>query len=199
MRKTNLLVFLLLISSCSGSDNCQPNYFYQDQTTYEVNPEFTTSQGIDIDTTGQNISLELIDQLTDEVEDCLIKTFGFPPIITERIMQQGMCLYETFELPINRECLTVKIPDDWILSCKGDQQVLPALAPAEYCIEQEKGIPTSECPCRWRAGIQDNLTIVTTPSLYLYKDPLIRIVTGCNNPWGHPALAHCATPSTPPL
>ena len=30
----------------------------------------------------------------------------------------------------------------------------------------------------------------------VYKDPLIRIVTGCNDPWHSPPLAKCATPTT---
>ncbi len=45
--------------------------------------------------------------------------------------------------------------------------------------------------------------IVVTPSAYLLKDPLIRLVTGCNNPWAVAAsgatLAKCAEPSVPAL
>lgn len=197
MTKSSLFTILFLFSFGCNND-CPDTYHFKDQTSYEVNPEFTTKNGIAVDPTGQNISPDLIDGLTDEVENCLIEAFGFPPVIPEEVMRDSMCVGETFDLPIHRECLTVKIPDDWLLSCDGSQQLLPNIAPRELC--EAKGLtPTPECPCRWRAGIQDNQTIVVTPSLYLYKDPLIRIVTGCNNPWGHPILSHCAKPSTPPL
>jgi len=173
------------------------------QFKYDVSPNDTTPEGISVDLSGQDVSLELIDRLTDEVESCLKEKFGDPPVLSPEAMQEGQCFRNTFTLPINRSCLTIKIPDDWQYSCDGTQQVLPIKStdyrpPDSAC--RVKGLePTPECPCRWRAGIQDSCIVVSTPSLYLYKDPLIRLVTGCNNPWVNNDLAHCAAPSTPPL
>ena len=189
---------LFLFSNCITEDSCPVVYRYQDQTNYEITPEFVTPSGLAVDPTGQDVSAALVDELTDKVERCLIEEFGDPPVIPEDVMEKGMCRSNTFALPISRECLTVKVPDDWVMSCDQTQQLLPAPAPDQLC--RDKGLePSAECPCRWRAGIQDHQTIVVTPSFYLYNDPLIRIVTGCNNPWGHPALQRCATPSVPPL
>ena len=198
-RLTKIILFSpLLLLHCATDDSCPVVYRYQDQTDYEVNPEFVTPGGIAVDPTGQDVSLTLVDELTDKVENCLIEEFGDPQLLPPEVVEKGRCRGETFALPISRECLTVKVPDDWVLSCDKTQQLLPAPAPDQLC--RDKGLhPTPECPCRWRAGIQDHQTIVVTPSFYLYNDPLIRIVTGCNNPWGHPALARCATPSVPPL
>lgn len=196
------LWLILTIPSCVNDDCCDL-YGYASQFHYDVRPSQSTSKGIAADLTGQDISLEAIDRLTDEVETCLRLAFGDPPIIPEDVRQKAACRGKTFRLPLARECFVVKIPDDWELSCDQSQQVLPLKStsyrpPDKLC--EDKGLePTPECPCRWRAGIQDDNTIVVTPSLYLYKDPLIRMVTGCNNPWGHPVLAHCVAPSTPPL
>lgn len=183
--------------ACYGGDECR-RYTYTNQFNYEVDFNQTTPQGIAIDLSGQDVSPELIDRLTDEVEQCLAETFGNPPVLPPAVVQDAQCRDDTFSLPINRECFAVKIPNDWQISCDGTQQVLPIsstayVAPDELC--EAKGLTvTPECPCRWRAGLQDNYIIVSTPSLYVYKDPLIRMVTGCNNPWGHPALSQCASP-----
>ena len=135
-----------------------------------------TQEGIIYDPSGQNISPQLIDRLTDEVEICL---------------QQG----------IDRTSFQVKIAGDWVLNCDQTQQVLPDPVWEGWSGCYAKGQkPTAECPfCRWRAGIKCPGTLITTPSFYLYKDVLIRFITGNPDPWGDPILAKCATPSTLPL
>lgn len=190
-------VLAVLFSACQSEQNCR-HYNYANQFNYEVDFNQSTPQGIALDLSGQDVSPELIDRLTDEVEKCLAETFGNPPVLPPAVVQDAQCRDSTFRLPIDRECFAVKIPNDWQISCDGTQQVLPIsstayVAPDELC--EAKGLTvTPECPCRWRAGLQDDYIIVSTPSLYVYKDPLIRMVTGCNNPWGHPALARCASP-----
>lgn len=204
MKKYLFYVSLLVIFACGDNglpkprQGCLWHYFYADQFSYKITPSFETETQIAVDTEGQIISGELIDRLADEVENCLTDTFGDPPVLPPDVVRDSQCASSTFELPIARQCLTVKIPSDWHLNCAGDQQVLPARASEAACTS--KGLqPTPECPCHWRAGIENFTTIVTTPSFYLFKDPLIRIATGCNNPWGSPALAACARPSTDPL
>jgi hypothetical protein len=191
--------YILLLSLTGCSKVCDATYLYQNQTNYKVTATQTTANGIKVDSSGQAINLSKIDRLTDEVERCLIAQFGNPPIVPPIVVMQGLCQSNTFDLPIKRACLTVKVPSDWFISQYeyggSKHQLLPYPAPEQGCLD--KGLPAGNC--YWRAGIQNNLTIVVPPSFYLYKDPLIRIVTGCNNPWGSPPLAVCANPSTMPL
>jgi len=168
-----LLIFLFFVG-CSAQE-CKI-YYYQDQFNYKVNPALLTPSGIQVDPTNQTVSLTEIDKQTQEVEDCLSQLFDGK--LDEETIKESDCLENSFILPIQRECISVKIPDDWFWNRDNTQQLLPSLAPDELC--RDKGL---EPPCYWRAGIQDQLTIVVTPDLFLYKDPLIRIVTGCNNPW----------------
>lgn len=177
-----------------GGEQCKRNYF-QTHTNYKVNADQKTGSGIKVDTSGQDISLELIDQLTLEVELCLEEEFPEGKLPRE-VRIEANCLDDNFE-SLHRECIQIKIPNNWQYSCDGSQQVLQDEAPQYLC--DQKGMSNSACTCNWRAAIQDEYTIIVTPSLYMYKDPLIRIITGCNNPWGHEKLAKCATPSVPKL
>lgn len=173
---------------------CTPTYYWPDQTHYDVSPNVKTTKNIDVDTSGLNINLEVIDRLTSEVETCL-SSFGNPPHLNNKIMIDADCQSETFDLPIHTECLTVKVAKDWFLSdldfAGSKQQLLPYVAGYGDC-----GKNFSYGPCYWRAGIQDNLTIVSTPSFYLYKEPILKIATGCKNPWNSPELAACMVPTT---
>jgi len=161
-----------------------------------VLPGRETPEGIRVDSGEQEVALERFDRMVDQVERCLRETFGDRPSIPAEMREAGQCLDGTFALPVDRSCLVVKVPDDWEVACDGLEQVLPAHAPDALC--RAKGLePTAACPCRWRAGIQDQHVIVVPPSARMFKDPLVRLATGCNNPWGHPALARCAAPDDP--
>jgi hypothetical protein len=164
------------------------------QSDYTLNFTYTTPKGIHVDPGNQKFDLDFIDNLVDETENCLAETFGNPPVIPSEIRNYSNCIDKSFPIPIKRKCLYLKIVDDWEESClaAGDQ-VLPILAPGHACME--KGlVPTKDCPCRWRTVVQDRLVIVTTPNLKLFKDSLIRITTGCNNPW-IPEFKGCASVS----
>lgn len=192
-----LLLFLIL-SGCNPEDeNLYHFHNYQNQfpTRYEVDATTITKSGIHIDMSGLSLPLDdIIDRQTLEVEICLQEQFGNPPVITP----DPKCDSTTFPLPIHRDWLVVKVAPDAVLSQDGSQEMLPALAPIEGCIEKGLCKVGEPCNCHYRAGIQDDVVIVITPSGYLYKDPLIRMVTGCNNPWVG-KLAICARPSVPML
>jgi hypothetical protein len=170
-----LLGILLALAGCTTPP---PNYAsrwgYLAKDTYAVAPTQTTPAGVRYDSQGQAISGAVIDRLVGEVETCLAKT-------------------------IDRSTFDVLIPKDWTLSCDHTQQVLPAEGAGSMgCVA--KGLrPTAGCPCRWRAYIKWPHTIVTTPSMYLLKDALVRFIVDTDNPWTDPHLAQCATPSTDPL
>lgn len=176
MKHIALIALALSLPACVPQ-TCNPvrwGYMVGHGLTYPIAAvPIASPEGIRMDLSGQAIDPALIDRLTDEVSTCL-------------------------GVSIDRSTFIVKVPSDWVKSCDGSQQVLTAIAPESGCAA--KGLPTdSPCPCRWRAVIQCPNVIVATPSLYLYKDALVRWVTGSQNPWADPALAKCASPSTAPL
>jgi hypothetical protein len=201
-----VVALLTLIVSCASShipthhevNRCEAKYSYLSQTGYDINVSQYTSKNIAVDTSGLNINLSKIDRLTNEVEDCLKNIFGNPPILPDDIVKNGECVGKTFDFPIRRECLVVKVADDWFLSKYEyggtHHQQLPWTNGGQCT---NKGLPAGVC--YYRVGIQDNLTIVVPPSFYLYKDGLVRVVTGCHNPWYAESLANCMNPSTDPL
>lgn len=196
------LTLLLIFIACLGPDHrknirCQPKYFNADQSSYDVYPNSLTAKNIAVDTSGLNINMDRVDRLVDETENCLIQQFGNPPVLSALDMESGQCEFDTFQIPFHRECLTVKIAANWTISkydIGGEYQQLLPYTNGGTC--KDKNLPDPEAVCYYRAAVQDQLTIVVPPSMYLFKDPLVRIVTGCHNPWYNDKLSYCMTPST---
>lgn len=117
---------------------------------------------------------------------------GDAATIDRLVGEVGDCL----KMSIDPASFVVKVPTDTVMSCDGKQQELSAIAPMSGC--DAKGLH-GDCECHWRAVVQCPNVIVATPSLYLFKDALVRFVTGSQNPWADPALAKCAAPTTDPL
>lgn len=163
---------------------------------YKLGELHKTSKGIAYDPSGMNISPELIDRLTDEVEECIAKTYP-GGAISKDLQVSAQCWGSSF-FPIDRSSFVVKIVSDWEYSCDKTQQVLPVDAPEIGCFAKGQ-TPTEQCPCRWRAGIECPNILITTPSLYLYKDVLVRFLGTCADPWNTPVLAKCVEPTTTPL
>lgn len=191
-----IAVMTSIYLSCSSPySRCPPTYAFPNQTNYDVKPTFYTPKNIAVDPSGLKINPRLVDRVTDEVEACLYKTFGNPPILPVQVQMLGQCPGASFPMPVKRQCLTVKVASDWFLSetefAGSKQQLLPAYAGYGDC-----GKNLSPGPCYWRAGVQDGMTIVTTPSFYVYKEPLLRLTTGCRDPWSSPELSVCMTPTT---
>lgn len=103
--------------------------------------------------------------------------------------------------PIDRTSFRVKVAPSsgygaWGLNCDGTEQVLPFATPDAMCKGKEA---TDACPCRYRAIIQctpasEPCTVVVTPNLKLFKDALVRLLTGSTNPWADAVLAPCVSP-----
>jgi hypothetical protein len=163
---------------------------------YSVGETRTTPDGIRYDDSGQHVSPALIDRLTNEVERCLFARF--PEQLSETVKLQAGCYGDLRFKTIDRRSFVVKVAGDWRLTCDGQQQVLPVTAPANGCATKGQ-TTTPECPCSYRAGIRCPNILVVTPSLYIYKDVLIRFLYDCVDPWANKDLAACATPSTAPL
>lgn len=208
---TALILFGSVFFGCTPAPagECAVYHFhhYQDQfpgaERYPVNVNAETSGGIRVDTSGLLTAAEvadLIERQVTEVESCLAEAFSGGKIAAGDPGRSD-CDGPSFPLPLVHECLEVKIAPDALLSYDRTQEVLPSVGQVEQCIAKGQcpaGATLAECPCHVRAGIQANRTIVVTPAAYLLKDPLIRMVTGCNNPWIG-SLAKCAAPSVPKL
>jgi hypothetical protein len=167
-------IFCLLLAGCATSHECLSTkwgYAVGHNLQYPIGETDLSPAGVKVDASGQGMHLPTVDRLVAEVSDCL-------------------------KMSIDRSAFLVKIPGDFVLSCDHKQQELTAIAPMSGCDAKNLAGP---CQCHWRAIIQCPNVIVTTPSLYLFKDALVRWVTGSQNPWADPALAACAAPSTDPL
>lgn len=156
------LLLLFLVSCGQEEDVCSISPL-TNQFEYKTNFNQTTPDGVKTDLSGQGTELlGQIDTKIKETETCVKKLIP--------------------DFSINRQCLRVKIPNDWVLSCDGTEQLLPWNAPQELC-NQKGFLPDPNCPCLWRAGYQKPDILVSTPNLHLFKDPLIRMFTNWNNPW----------------
>lgn len=156
-------------TSCSICDPYRWGYLGAPFESYNVNLTHKTSSGIEYDPSGQNISPDLIDRLTMEVENCI-------------------------PISIDRQSFSVKIVNDYVLSCDKTEQLLNTNAPNSGCYAKGEK-PTEQCPCRWRSGIKCPNILVTTPSFLLYKDVLIRFILNNKDPWADTHLSVCATPT----
>lgn len=154
---------------------------------YNVSPSVTTPSGVRVDPGENEVDLVALDAVLDRVDDCLAKLApgGELPVWLSVAAQ---CPGKSLRVS-ERSCITIKVVDDWYETCSGEQ-ALSWLAPASGCAA--KGLkPDPNCPCRWRSGMQDGHTVVTTPDFYLAWDWYIRVTTGCLNPWAK-GMAECA-------
>lgn len=189
MFKTLLFIQVVLFSQGCYCSTC-PYWFFEDQTYYDVSPSKVSQLGIPIDDSGWGTNPNDVDEIVVRVLDCLA---GKIPggHIPSRMMQSSQCIVNHVDIYKNVACLTVKIAPTYIMSCDGEWQLLPDPAPERLCYD--KGLlPDTNCPCRWRVGLQDQTTAVVTPDLRMLPDGMVRALTGCSNPWTD--LAECASP-----
>jgi len=192
-----ILGILGLIGLGCQAGNFYSNDNYQSVTNYPVHYTQDTLKGLRVDGDRQ-LDLAEIDRRTDEVEACLARLFP-DGVLPDEVVKDGQCLFPSFDTRIHRDSLGVKLAPDWHWTpddCDngswGKQQVFACgQAPTALCAA--KGLVVTEaCPCCWRGAVQGNSVIVTTPSLELYKETLIRLTTGCNFIWSNP-LSSCYT------
>lgn len=204
MKLAGIALAAIALGGC-GATYCRQLFPQVTQTSYAVAATHTTPKGTHYDPSSLLINPRLIDRQVDEVEACL--SAAYPDRFIEStvggrdVVDGAACgRSHRFTLPIDRGCLWVKVAADWHLSesefAGSKQQLLHDIASESGdCGKGETG-PGA---CFWRAGVQDKVTIVTTPSFYVFKDPLVRIVTGCALPWSSPRLTACMTPTTTAL
>jgi len=174
----SILVSLVGAGSSMASVACEPaqcglglGYFIPSgQVNYDVTADHLTAKGVAFDPSGQNIDPAILDKLVDNVENCLGQ-------------------------PIDRSSFRVKFPANWHFSVDQSQEELPSAASDSGCLAKGLNGPGT---CYWRAIVGCDNTIITTPSMYLFPDALIRLTTG-RNPWTDTSLTKCASPGTAPL
>jgi hypothetical protein len=168
-----------LIISCAPCYNSQePNY-----TSYSVHRTDVSKFGYGIDDHGLELDRTRLDSIVEDVRDCVL---GVLPL-TEDEISQGECVTEP--IPEIRSCLTIMVAPDWHVSCTGEQ-VFGTAPDASCTVKGEQ--PTPQCPCAFRAIIQDNCTIITTPNMKILAGQLTTLMTSCNNAWVG-RLNKCAT------
>ncbi|MBN1585434.1 hypothetical protein JW899_03645 [Candidatus Uhrbacteria bacterium] len=199
MKKVLWTVLTVWVAGCMDNP-CA--YIENRGSNFDVVPTGKTPDGIAVDDNLVGFSQEglgeIIDRQASEVEECLERNFGsgldFPFIVTAN----GDCTEEVGTgLASFREEIAVEISGDFSISHDGTQKLLPLKAEDSVCLA--KGLDPKKGQCRYRVSVQNCTEIIIPPSGYLFKDGLIRVITGCANPWGHPLLAECAAPSVPAL
>jgi hypothetical protein len=201
--RSNVFTHVVGLCAAALSVGClerqeEPNWVvesYRDAFHFEVQPDFWTPDGIAVDTNGTGVSLTGLDAQVSHIEACLQRNFP-----TGAVAGTGAdCRSGEFEPLIDRSSFAVVVDPNYGHSCSTGEEVTSVLAPKEGCAA--KGLTGSDpnCPCRWRAGFQDEPmpTIVITPSARMFPDPLVRFVTGCVNPWANPQFAECVSPTVP--
>ncbi len=198
MRKTILAVALGLAGLCCDDDKvCYESNNYQSVTSYDVVPDTYTPKGIGIDNSdnpGWQLDPAEIDFMVDSLEECLNANFAANPVIPDYVASPSVanCYRKDFSEGVNieRDCLTVKVPDDLYSSpCTGKLLFMCDVDP-QLCAD--KGFsPNPDCPCSCRATIQDSNCIITEPTLEVFKGELARMVTSCNNVWVVEQIVPC--------
>lgn len=179
------IFILMLFWVCQGcgkhpcGNTASPEFY-----DYKFKPTYTTEAGYKVDTSGQDIDISTIDARVAATVECMNN------VDFDRV--EGAYCYETVKYPAIciKDCLKVKITKKWDWSYDGKYQLLRKDAPIEGCIQ--KGFEEDpDCPCRWRAGIQDPGIVVVPPDMALFEGTLVQWAAGCINPWGDKQLREC--------
>jgi hypothetical protein len=186
------VALVALIAACTPTKLPLRDFsYYYPQNLYVIAPTQTTPKGVRVDAGGP-INLARIDRLFDEVEACLSKTYPGGVLPDEMKSATGAsCNVTKFPLPIDRTKIIVKIARDWTWNNTKTDQLLPIDTHDNGCV-----VKGQTPPCYWRGIVVDPLQLVVPPAMIILKDVLIRVSTGCLNPWATQAMAVCATPTT---
>lgn len=125
-------------------------------TDYAIGKTVKTQSGVMVDTSGQEVDLAKVDQLTAEFEACTGKK-------------------------VERSAFILKIAPDWRYEECAARQLFPCKIPSF-----EKGCEDQTCPCGCAGILQWPSTVISTPNLAPFKHELVHLVFGIvdhSNPW----------------
>jgi hypothetical protein len=213
MNKLFLLAALMLTSAACSMGKCYDYYSWNDQPypdqmkehRYQIHPNVTTPTGMHVDTSGLPVDVvDLFDRQANEVDEC-VHTLAADGGFTKEQRRAFLCDDKPIKQSVCRDCFIIKVAPDASLSRDKSHEVLPAEGPVDGCIAKgqcldENGAVQENCSCHWRGGFQSNeadfdLSIVVTPSAYLFKQYYLMSAYSCIDVW----TMGCATPSVPPL
>lgn len=161
-------------------------------TSYRVTPDRRTPGGILVDDQSHLLADDRIDAMTDAVEACLARS---PDAWTPAQIIAGHCLGPETRHSVRRDWFDVKVPPDWYVSPCTSEQLFPCDVDQDLCMTQKPELgewsEREDCPCACRGTVQGNRTIVTTPAAPLFKATLVKLVTGCYQPWAIEELRPC--------
>ena len=195
------LLLLVTALGCTYHRCRAPVRFYIQDEVHAADFPFHVSgytpKNIAVDFGGQPINPARVDRIVDEVEACAAK-LAPGGILPPEVVLQGACREARVTLPFPRSCMAIKVITNSFVSetqfAGSKHQMIPGWVSMDCT---EKGMPSG--PCYRRSGIINSDTIVTTPSMYLLKDSLVKLYMHCETPWSSPALTKCMTPTTLPL
>jgi hypothetical protein len=179
MMKRYLATFLIYFLANSCGPKCYPdNGGRPNYSDYKVVHTYVTPIGLNVDDPKHELDVDLLDRTTLNVLACLQQFKDSP--LTNQEKSDGFCLNKPdIEL---KSCLTIKVAPDWRYSPTSNEQLTGICAPDASCVA--KGLhPTGACSCQFRAVIQDNCTIITTPNLKIYPAQLTQLLMSCDNGW----------------
>jgi hypothetical protein len=180
---------LVIIAGATICCSCFPCYDIMElnYTSYPIHATERSALGFGIDDPLHELNRANLDAIVSTTRACVESLL---PLTAEEI-SQGECVGTPD--PEIRPCLTIKTAPDWHLDCTGKEQVF-GNAPNASC--EAKGLtPTTQCPCEFRAIIQDYCAVITTPNMKILSGQLVTLFTGCNNGWVG-RMAECSQLST---
>jgi hypothetical protein len=176
-----VLTSLFLFQGCSMSvDNAFAKNKTPNATQFSFEPNRTTARyGIPVDDDASELDLNALESVYEQTVQCL----------------NGVG--ETVDAISMAPDLGVMVPNWFVSLCTGEE-VYDCRISSAAC--EAKGFKTTGlCPCRCRAGVQDNRIIVTTPNMQLVSGRLVTLITGVEDPWVDQRLVPCASIKNPSL
>lgn len=162
---TTLLATILITACTPAAWEIRFGYYLNRSPNYPLANVVTSPGGVRYDSeVGDLLDVQQLDFLTDSLETCL-------------------------ERSIDRSTFIVKIPADWTYNCDGTEEVLPFVSVVDRSCKGKDA--TVECPCRYRAVLQEPNVVVVTPNLKLYRDALTRLLLNTSNTWDNPEISPC--------
>ena len=186
-----ILILSIVWSAGCGNPWCEYNGYAVprdadgNRIVYGVHVDQYTESGVAVDSGGYDV-VETIEAEFVRMEECLSELVEgrYHPV------DGAQCLESPLRRLQDRECFTIKVVPPIVL-CSG-WHALNHEASQALC--DAKGLSNDpECPCMWRWAIQRDYELVTPighmGAPYLYD--VVRMHTGCNNPWADDELVNC--------
>lgn len=171
---------------CDFEAPCYPGREGYDVTSQDTTPNYYTPSGYGLhDPVGAFVTEgRAFDTAITEVQSCLSSIGNDVSVLPSDALCPGVGGPWRVQ-----SCTRIVLSDNWYISPCSGQELFPCAVDPVACVT--KGLsPSTECPCACREAIQNGTSVIVPPNHALLKAGLVRLVTGCENPWVEP-LARC--------